>query len=454
MILKQYYLGCLSHASYLIGDADAGVAAVVDPQRDVDEYLADAAKLGVSIRHVLLTHFHADFVAGHLELRERLGAKIHLGARAEADYAFHGLADGDAVELGRVRVVALETPGHTPESTSFLVYDGENADPHAVLTGDTLFIGDVGRPDLMASVGVSAEELGGMLYDSLREKLMTLPDATLVYPAHGAGSMCGKNLSTETVSTIGDQKRFNYALQPMEKEEFVRIVAANQPCAPRYFPYDAQLNREERGTLEESLADLKALDLEAFRRAEAAGAQVVDVREAPEFAAGHLPGSVNVGLEGRFATWAGSVLGKDTPLLLVTPAGREREAALRLGRIGFDRVLGYLAGGAQAFDDGVTTTRRVGADALGAALESDAAPVVLDVRQPGEREASAIEGSLHVPLGELEERLGELPRDAEIVIHCATGYRSMAAASLLERAGFARVADLEGGIEAWSAAAV
>ena len=305
MLLKQFYLNCLAHASYLVGDETSGVAAVVDPQRDVDQYLAFAKEHGLRIAHVFLPHFHADFVAGHLELRDRTGAVIYLGAAAKAEYAFTPLAEGDVVTFGRVRLQALETPGHTAESISILVYDLGASDtvPHAVLTGDTLFIGDVGRPDLRVALGWSATELGGLLYDSLRTKLMTLPDSSLVYPAHGAGSLCGKALSKETVSTIGEQRRVNYALQPMSKEAFVELVTTDQPDAPSYFTYDAVLNTKERPTLATALErELEPVRLEQVLALQEIGAQVLDTRDASEFATAHLRGSVNVGLDGQFAT--------------------------------------------------------------------------------------------------------------------------------------------------------
>lgn len=351
MWLKQYYLGCLAHASYLIADEASGTAVVVDPQRDIDQYLRDADQHQFHIDYVFLTHFHADFLAGHIELRDRLGATICLGAQAQADFDFRRFAQGDTLDFGRVRLEILETPGHTPEAISILVYDLDQhpEHPHAVLTGDTLFIGDVGRPDLMASVGRSSTELAGMLYDSLREKLLPLPDETLVYPAHGAGSMCGKNLSSDTFSTLGTQRLFNYALQPMSKDEFIALVTADQPEAPPYFSYDAMLNRRERPTLEQTLHQvLKPLTLDEVLRQMNAGAQVLDVRDAADFEAGYLHGSVNVGLQGNFATWAGTVLEQGTPIVLIAPLGHEEEAAMRLGRIGFDHVVGYLSGGAEA----------------------------------------------------------------------------------------------------------
>lgn len=299
MILTQYYLGCLAHASYMIADAQTSTAVVVDPQRDIEQYLNDAAQQGWQIRYVFLTHFHADFLAGHLELRHRLGATICLGARAQADYAFQPFVDGETLDIGTVRLQILETPGHTPEGISILVYDLQKDahNPHAVLTGDTLFIGDVGRPDLMSSIGISADELAGMLYDSLHQKLLALPDTTLVYPAHGAGSMCGKNLSTDTFSPLGVQRRYNYALQPMRKEEFIRLVTADQPEAPAYFAYDAMLNRREHQTLDQALErELTPLSLEAVLRLQNSGALLLDVRDPADFEGSHVSGSTSIGL--------------------------------------------------------------------------------------------------------------------------------------------------------------
>lgn len=304
MYLKQFYLGCLAHASYLVGDEETRTAAIVDPQRDIDQYLEEARRRSFEIRHVFLTHFHADFIAGHLELRDRVGAQIHLGARANAEYEFVPAKDGDVLEFGKVRLKILETPGHTPESISIVVYDlaKDPNIPYAVLSGDTLFIGDVGRPDLLASFGVSAEELAAMLYDSLHNKLLPLPDETLVYPAHGAGSMCGKNLSMDTVSTMGVQRQYNYALKPMSKEEFIRLVTAAQPEAPKYFSYDALLNRKEHPTLEQTLvSEVKTLSLDEVIRLKNAGAQLLDVRDMADFAGAHMADSVNIGLGGSYA---------------------------------------------------------------------------------------------------------------------------------------------------------
>jgi len=328
MILKQYYLGCLAHASYLLGDEASSTAIIVDPQRDIQQYLADAQTWGLQIRHVFLTHFHADFVAGHLELRDQVahevahekGATIHLGSRAQAEYKFVPMKDGDTLEFPGLRLQVLETPGHTIESISILAFDLQNdsTKPHAVLTGDTLFIGDVGRPDLRASLGWSANDLGAHLYDSLHNKLLMLPDETLVYPAHGAGSLCGKNLSSDTVSSLGDQRRFNYALQPMSKEEFIRLVTADQPDAPPYFTYDAILNTRERATLDKNLEQvLRPIDLDEVLEMGDAGAHILDVRDPAEYAKGHLAGSINIGLGGQYATWAGTVLGRSKPIVII-----------------------------------------------------------------------------------------------------------------------------------------
>jgi hydroxyacylglutathione hydrolase len=454
MILQQSYLGCLAQASYLVGDPDSGVGAVIDPRRDVDLYLEEAERAGVSIRHVFLTHFHADFVSGHLELRARTGADIRMGKAATAEFPIVPMADGDSLDLGNVRLTVWETPGHTPESVCILIHDLERdrERPHAVFTGDTLFIGDVGRPDLMASIGLSADDLAASLYASTR-KLLTLPDETLIYPGHGAGSMCGKNLSTETVSTLGDQRRLNYALRPMDRETFVRLVTADQPKAPSYFAHDADFNRRERATLDQSLASmLVPLRTAEFLARREAGAQVLDTREPDAFACGHLPGSLNIGLSGQYASWAGTILDREKPVVLVADPGRERESAVRLGRIGLDRVAGYLDGGPEAAEGILEVSERADAAGLAERMGAASPPWVLDVRGAGERARASIPGAAHIPLDELESRLGEIPRDGrEIVVHCAGGYRSMIAASILRRAGVERVADLIGGIQAWQA---
>ncbi len=457
MYLKQYYLGCLAHASYLIADERTKISAVVDPQRDIGQYLTDASEHGWEIRHVFLTHFHADFLAGHIELREKTGAHIYLGAAARAEYEFTPLRDDDVLEFGDVRLRILETPGHTPESISILVYDLRVSDshPYAVLTGDTLFIGDVGRPDLLASIGVTADELAEMLYHSM-EKLKSLPDDTLVYPAHGAGSLCGKNLSNETVSTIGEQKRFNYALQPMSQDDFIRIVEADQPEAPEYFVYDAIRNRQERPTLDEALStQLRPLSVdEVLSLRQQQEAQVLDVRDAADFEGAHLRGSLNIGLRGKYAQWCGSLLGHDEPIVVIADVGEEREAVMRLGRIGFENTVGYLEGGMHALAsraDLLEVTPRITARALADGLSSGEKLHVLDVRSPQERDAKGfIQGSVNIPLTHLVERVGALPRSGQLVVHCAGGYRSAIACSLLERHGVA-CTDMVGGFDAWLA---
>jgi hydroxyacylglutathione hydrolase len=457
MILHQFYLNCLAHASYLIGDEPSATAVVVDPQRDVDQYLSFAAARGLTIRHVILTHFHADFIAGHLELQEQTGATIYLGRSAQAEYAFTPFGDGDSIEFGRVRLAAIETPGHTPESISILVYDRavSNTVPHAVLTGDTLFVGDVGRPDLRAALGWSANDLGSLLYDSLHDKLLALPDSSLVYPAHGAGSLCGKALSKETVSTIGEQRKTNYALQPLTKEAFIALVTADQPDAPSYFTYDAVLNSRKRPTLSEALTwELQPLSLDDCLELQKRGVQLLDTRDAGEFAAAHLRGAINIGLRGSYATWAGSILDREHPIVIIADPGAERESALRLGRIGFDHVIGYLDGGmssAAARADLIVETTRVSPERAAEQLDANATLKLIDVRAAGERAVSSIERSVHIPLQRLVEDVRYLPKDTPLLVHCAGGYRSSAAASLLQREGFTNISELAGGLAAWEA---
>jgi hydroxyacylglutathione hydrolase len=460
LILKQFYLNCLAHASYVIGDEETHTAAVVDPQRDIERYLTFADENNLRIRYVILTHLHADFVAGHLELRDRVGAEIYLGTKARAEYRFTPLGDGGLIEFGGVRLTALETPGHTPESISILVYDlgRSSSEPQAVLTGDTLFVGDVGRPDLRAALGWSAGELGAMLYDSLQSKLLRLPDACLVYPAHGAGSLCGKAISKETVSSIGDQRRLNYALQPMSEKAFVELVTADQPEAPAYFVYDAVLNSKERPTLDVALErELRPLTLEAVLAMQGDGAQILDTRDPEEFGAAHLVGSINIGLGGQYATWAGTILDHAHPIVIIAGPGRENESALRLGRIGFDHIGGYLDQGLQSLESRpelVGSVERLSAPFVAELLASSEPPLVVDVRTPHERGLKHIGGSLSFPLNHLVENLKELPRNRALLVYCAGGYRSSIAASLLKGRGFDRVAEIAGGIAAWESASL
>ena len=356
-----------------------------------------------------------------------------------------------------MRLTALETPGHTPESICLLVYDLADSatSPKAVLTGDTLFVGDVGRPDLRAALGWSATDLGAMLYSSLRDKLLPLPDSSLVYPAHGAGSLCGKAISKETVSTIGEQRASNYALQPMSLQAFIDLVTADQPDAPAYFTYDAVLNSRERPTLDQALArELQPLTIDQLLEEQRHGAQILDTRDSVAFAAAHIEGSINIGLVGQYATWAAPSSSREAPIVLIADPGTEMESALRLGRIGFDQVVGFLAGGFSA-DGGPTrivTTERLGADVAASRLASTTPPVLIDVRSPAERAEKHIDGSVHIPVNHLLDRISEVPRDRPVLLHCAGGYRSSIAASLLQREGFADVSELAGGIAAWETA--
>ncbi len=450
MIFTQYYLDCLSQASYLIGDETTGRAAVVDPRRDVGEYLADAAAAGLHIELVVETHFHADFVSGHLELARQTGAEIAYGEAAEPDFPHRKLADGERIVLGQVALDVLATPGHTPESISLVVWEDAGDDvPFGVLTGDTLFIGDVGRPDLLSAAGLSSSDLARSLYRSLHHKLLRLPDVTRVYPAHGAGSACGKNLSSATVSTIGEQRVGNYALALPDEDAFVAAVTADQPAAPAYFPYDAARNKQDRPLLDESPPPPLALD--DVRRLQAGGATVLDTRDPADFAAGHLAGSVNVGLAGRYAEYAGSVLDPDTDVILVSDHGHEPEAKTRLARIGFDRVVGYLSLPAlAAAPQAARQASRLDVDQLVEA-RADVDPVLIDVRNPGEVSQGTIDRAVTIPLSQLRARLGELDPERPTVVYCASGFRSSIAASLLRAAGFEDVSDLKGGFNAWSA---
>ncbi|MEU6536949.1 MBL fold metallo-hydrolase [Streptomyces sp. NPDC047000] len=457
MYFAQYYLDCLSQASYLIADETTGRAVVVDPRRDVSEYLSDAEAHGFTVEAVLNTHFHADFLAGHLEMASRTGAWIGYGRRAEAEYPIRKLADGEHISLGDVQLEILETPGHTPESISVVVYEhADDTVPYGVLTGDALFIGDVGRPDLLASIGVTADELGRMLYDTVQNKLMGLPDAVRVFPAHGAGSACGKNLSTQRQSTIGEQRATNYACRPMGEEEFVALVTAGQPSAPAYFVYDAILNRKEHGLFGSAEAP-QPLSVEEFMERRAGGAVVLDARSPQDFAAGHLRGSVNVPADGRFAEQSGMVVAPDQDVIVIAPQDREEEIVTRLARIGFDKVGGCLRepeGAFPALADRMTQASRLTVDELRQALAGDEPPLVLDVRNTSEREEGAVEGSLHIPLAELARRADEIPQGRPLVVHCAGGHRSSVAASLLRHQGRDDVSDLLGGYGAWLAQSV
>lgn len=451
MIFQQYSLGCLSQLSYLVGDETTGRAVVVDPHRDVAVYLDDAAAHGMRIERVVETHCHADFLSGHLELAAT-GAVICYGEGVWTDFEVEHLTDGRRLDLGEVQLEIRATPGHTPESISVVVYERRgDHEPYGVLTGDALFIGDVGRPDLLSASGLTPADMAAQLYRSLWDRLLTLPDATRVFPAHGAGSACGKHLSTRNSSTIGEQRKTNYALALAGEEEFVAAVTEGQPLTPPYFSFDARRNLEARPLLDESRPPPE-LSLAALREEWARGAVVLDTREPEAFAAGHLRGALNVGLGGRFAEWAGDVIRPDQRIVLVGEPGRELEAMVRLGRIGFDDVIGHLGdplGVLLQHPDLVECSSRLTAADLAARRAEIADLVVVDVRNPGELERGIIPGSVHLPLVRLTQRLGELDPARPTVVHCASGYRSMIAASVLAARGFADVSDLLGGYEAW-----
>jgi hydroxyacylglutathione hydrolase len=454
MIFHQYQLSCLSLFSYLVGDESTGRAVVVDPQRDVSQYLADAESAGLRIERVIETHVHADFLSGHLELAKATGAVISYGGAAQTDFPIDPLAHGQRLRLGDVELEIRHTPGHTPESVSIVIWEhSTDPVPWGVLTGDTLFIGDVGRPDLLSASGWTAHDLARQLYRSLREQLLTLPDATRVYPAHGAGSSCGKALSDATSSTIGEQRAANYALQPMTEEDFVEVVTQGQSVAPLYFAFASDANRHHHELLDDHKPPV-ALGIDQVLRLQAAGAAVVDGRAPDVFASGHLRGSLNVGLDGRFAEYTGDVVRAGQPIVVVTDAGRETEARVRLARIGFDNVAGHLPTVervlAQHPEYG-STAARLPVSELATWLAEEPGLQLVDVRNGGELSAGTLPGARHIPLAALVERMGELDPAAPTVVYCASGYRSSIAASALRASGVTVVADLLGGFNAWSA---
>ena len=456
MILTQHYLACLSHASYLIGDESTGQAVVVDPRRDVGVYLQEAGEQGLCIERVIETHVHADFLSGHLELADRTGAVISYGPGAKVAFPVEPLHDGQRLSLGQVTLEILATPGHTPESICVVVWEHPNDRcPYGVLTGDTLFVGDVGRPDLLASAGadLSADALARRLYRSLHDKLLVLPDTTRVYPAHGAGSACGKALSTETTSTIGEQRRTNYALQDLTEDAFVAAVTEGQPARPRYFAFDARANQERHALLDERTPD--PLDLAEVLARRGAGATLLDPREPADFALAHLAGAVNIGFQGRFAEWAGCILPPSRDIILVGDPGLAAEAKIRLARVGLDRVVGQLTEAVSMFANQPELVERSSRLTVGqlAELQSLAPALQLvDVRAAAETANGTIPGAVDIPLAVLADSLDRLDRDVPVVVYCASGYRSQVAASRLSAAGFRDVSDLLGGYGAWVAA--
>lgn len=458
MIFTQYYLDCLSQASYLVADEQSRQAVVVDPRRDVEEYLADAREQGLTIVGIINTHFHADFVSGHLELAKETGAWIGYGDAAKAEFEIRSLADGERIHLGDpesgVTLQVMTTPGHTPESISVLVFEHASDErAYGVLTGDALFIGDVGRPDLLASIGVTADELGRMLHHSIQTKLMGLDDAVRVFPAHGAGSACGKNLSTERQSTIGEQRRTNYACQPMSEDDFLAVVTEGQPSAPGYFVYNATINRQERD-LRELETEVPGLDYEQFRQEVAVGARIHDARDPQEFAAGHFTGAINVPADGRMAETVGMVFAPTDRIVIVAPEGLEQQVATRIARIGFDHVVGFLADPEAAMTshpEDVEQASRLTVDQAESAL-ADGSVQIVDIRNAGEVAAGMIPGARHIPLAELVARQSDLDRDTPVIVNCAGGWRSSVGASTLRSLGFTDVSDLLGGYGAWEKA--
>ena len=453
MYFKQFYLACLAHASYLIGSD--GEAAVVDPQRDVDEYIAEAEAQNLCIKYVIETHLHADFVSGHQELAARTGAEIVFGEKANAAFEHRAVRDNEEIRLGKVVLRFIETPGHTPEGICVLVVDTEvSNEPQKILTGDTLFIGDVGRPDLAGGKGYTPQAMAEMMYESLHGKILKLPDEVEVYPAHGAGSMCGKNMSKETSSTIGEQRKFNYALKPMTKEQFVSMMTADLPEAPAYFPRDAEINRAGARELSE-LSPPTALSPQQVSELREQGHVLLDVRTAADFGAGHVPGSVNIGLGGQFAMWAGSLIPLHASIVLVADTRAQvDESVVRLARVGIENVKGYLEGGVESWSRAgfpVDSITQVSVNELNEKLAAGDDLQVVDVRRPAEYGDGHVPRALNAPLATLDRIAEELPfeRDKPTAVICAGGYRSSAAASLLEQLGFTNLLNVSGGTGAW-----
>lgn len=440
MQFKQFYLGCLAHASYYIGSD--GEAAIIDPQRDVGQYLAEAETNNQRIKYVIETHLHADFVSGHIEIAEKTGAKIVFGERANAEFEHQAVKDGDVLEVGNVKLKIIETPGHTPEGISIVV---ENADePKKILTGDTLFIGDVGRPDLVGSKGYSAEQMAGFLYDSLHEKILKLSDDTEVYPAHGAGSLCGKNMSKETWSTIGEQKRLNYALQPMAKEDFVKMMTENLAEAPAYFPKSVAKNLAGAKSLEQlpNPKQMSANEVKDF------SGVILDVRSADEYGAAHIPNSLNIGLGGQFASWAGTLIDTETPIVIVADTKEQvEEAQMRLARVGIESIAGFLLMANWDFE--TAQVEQISVEEMNNRLGENGDLQFVDVRRVGEYESGHAPNAINLTLSDLEKSIENLDSSRPTYVICQGGYRSSAGTSILERKGFGQLYNISGGTGAW-----
>ncbi len=446
MYIKQLYTNCLSEAAYYI--ESEGEAAVIDPLRDVDVYMNLAKERKATIKYIFETHFHADFVSGHLDLSKQTGAPIAYGPNAKTGFAAHISKDGETFKLGTLSIEAIHTPGHTLESTCYLLKD-EHGKPHALFSGDTLFIGDVGRPDL-SSGNLSTEELASIMYDTVQQKILPLADDILLYPAHGAGSSCGKNLSSETVSTIGQQKQTNYALQPQTREEFIKAVSEGLRTAPKYFPINAEINMKGYDSLQnvKSVA-LTALDIPTFKN-KMQDAIILDTRPATVFTQGFVPGSIFIGLEGRFAEWAGTLLPFDKDIILVTEAGKEEETVVRLARVGFSKMQGYLNGGFEAWQkagEKIDMIIDVEASELAMDLPHDPNLTVVDVRREAEFAGGHVKNALNVPLDDMTDivQIAQFEDNQNLYIHCAAGYRSVIAASLMKRQGLHHLRNVLGG---------
>lgn len=447
MIVEQMYTNCLSEAAYFV--ASDGEAAIIDPLRDVDQYIKKAEEAGVKIKYIFETHFHADFVSGHLELSKQTGAPIIYGPQTRTRFDVTVAADGDEFSVGKLKLKVLHTPGHTLESTCYLLHD-EAGREHCIFTGDTLFVGDVGRPDLFSG-NMTKEELAGMLYESLNTKIKGLPDDVIVYPAHGPGSACGKNLGKETFSTIGAQKESNYALQEMTKQEFIKVVTDGLTTPPAYFPVNAKINQEGYGALEQVKdTALTALTIEEFKDKVKDGCWILDTRNASEFTQTFIPGAISIGLEGRFAEWAGSLLPFDQPLILVTEPGKEEESVVRLARVGFESVQGYLDGGIDKWisaGEPVDMIIDIEPDELAMDIPHDDKLEIIDVRKTTEYENCHVKGSSNMPLDTLMDPLNIALTDGDynLYIHCAGGYRSVIAASIFKRHGYNNLRNVLGG---------
>ena len=452
--IEHFFLGCLAHASYLV--SSEGVAAVIDPQRDVDIYIDAARQKGLKIEHIVETHLHADFVSGHHELAERTGGRIYLGDGSGATFPHTVVKDGDSIRFGNCRFDFMQTPGHTIESVCIALTDlaVDPARPRAVFTGDTLFVGDVGRPDL--SGDRSPQELAAMLYRSLHEKLLKLPDETEIFPAHGAGSLCGRQMGSERSSTIGKERRTNYALQARNCEEFIHLLTDSLPPRPEYFGREVELNRQGAAALDQLPPPVPVRAPEVFRM-QSEGAIVLDTRPAMQFAVAHVPGSLHIALSGQYASWAARILGLDKRIILVgEDADHLRESQLRLARVDIENVRAYLEDGVAGWIKGgyeLDYIPQITVQEFAELREQEKDHVaVLDVREPGEIEAGAMENSVRIPLGQLAARTGELDRSKLLVVHCKGGYRSSIATSILRRAGFRDIVNLTGGFDAWKVA--